>query len=251
MSKKETALQSKKLQGAAPAKEQEPAAQAAEAAVVDSVTDIAPEVETEATPKVEPEAAPEVESATTSEAKPINLVVLAYRGTEDLVRRLWEKFYGPEIKVISVDDADDLVHILEDAIAMPDVDKNFTVVPANLVPCAPVSWPELQVPRVDDRGNDMFTFWGRVPVCFDKDLLVDFLPAKDSLSAEQIARELTCLHTRPECVSHSYGNFYTKVLRATPCEAVVIEAMMRKRFIYASEAGWHAIADLLIQGLLK
>lgn len=233
MSKKQAALQDETLQGAAPAQAQEAAA---------------PEVKP--TGSEEKAADPEPEADPASEAAPVHIVVLAHPGTEPLVKRIWEKFYDLPLIVGTFQEGDTLRSVLENIMATPEVDKTFVVIPANLVPCAPVRWSELQTPRADDQGNGKLSFWGRVPVCFDKDVLVDFLPGNDTLSDEEFVKAYATGIRRPDLVSHSYGNFYTKVLRANPCESVVIEGLIRKRFIYANAAGWGAIRELLIKALL-
>lgn len=230
MAKSKNALQDETLQGAAPADGQVAAVASAEA----------PAVETAA----------QEEEAAAEDPEPLHLIVCADPGTEDLVKRIWEKFYDLPIRIVFFQEGQSLVHLLETVMVMEDVDKEFTVIPANLVPCAPVRWSELQTPRVDDQGGGKLCFWGRVPVCFNKDVLVDFLPANDDLPDEEFVKAYITGIRRPDLVSHSYGNFFTKVLRATPCEAVVIEGLVRKRFIYANAAGWNAITDLLTQALL-
>lgn len=236
MSKKQATLQEETLQGAAPAQEQETVAQ-------DPGADETGNAGEDADPGVsdiQPEA----------ERPPLHLIVCAYPGTEDLVKKIWEKFYDLPVQIMTFQEGESLIDILETAMVMPELDKVFAVIPANLVPCAPVRWSELQIPRVDDQGNGKISFWGRVPVCFNKDVLVDFLPYNDGVSGEEFVKRYVTGMMRPELVSHSYGNYYTKVLRANPCESVVIEGLMRKRFIYTNAAGWEAVKDLLIQALL-
>lgn len=230
MEKSKKALQDETLQGAAPAEGQVAAAASVEAPAV--------------------EAAAQEEEAPAEDPEPPHLIVCAYPGTEGLMKRIWEKFYDLPFQIVFFQEGQSLVHLLETVMVMEDVDKVFTVIPANLVPCAPVRWSELQTPRADDLGDGKITFWGRVPVCFNKDVLVDFLPANDTLSDEEFVKAYITGIQRPDLVSHSYGNFYTKVLRANPCESVVIEGLMRKRFIYANAAGWGAVTDLLTQALL-
>ena len=135
---------------------------------------------------------------------------------------------------------------------MNDVDRVFAVAPANLVPCAPISWDELQLPRVDVLQQNNVLYWGRVPVCFDKELLVDNLPVDDELGNESFVRAYvkSFYSGRPEQVSHSFGNYFVKVLRGTPCESVVIEGLMHKRYLYANAVGWAAVADLIEKALL-
>lgn len=182
--------------------------------------------------------------------EPIRLVVLAHPGTEALVERIWKKQFDLPFRVLPFRETDSLVSLLEDVMAMADVDRVFSIIPANLVPCAPVRWSDLQLPRADQVRDGVLLFWGRVPVCFNKDILVDFLPENGNLSDEEFVKRYLGDLLRPELVSHSYGNYFTKVLRGNPCEAVVIEGLMRKRFIYANAAGWAAVADLLTKALL-
>ena len=187
------------------------------------------------------------------EQKLTSLVVLAHPGSEPLVRSVWERFCDWPSLVLSWDGSVSLKQLLEDIMAdnlEEHIDLRFVVIPANLVPVAPVRWSELQTPFVDVDGNRR-TFWGRVPVTFDKMVLVDWLPEHDSLTDEEfVKRYVEQNGVRPLEVSHGSGNFYTKVLRANPCENLVIEAMIRKRFLYIGPAGWPAVEGL-IRKLLK
>ena len=227
MAKSKKALQEENLQGVAPVETQEAtSSEAAAGSAAEETGDLAPE--------------------------PLHLVVLAHPGTEGMMRRIWEKFYDLPFRVIPFQEHDSLISVLEDVMAMDDVDRVFAVVPANLVPLAPVRWSDLQLPRVDCLKPDNFLYWGRVPVCFDKEQLVDNLPECDDLEDESFVRAYvkTFYAGRPEQVSHSFGNYFTKVLRGTPCESIVIEGLMHKRFLYANAIGWTAIADLIQKALL-
>lgn len=231
MTKAKKDLQDENLQGTHSAEAQEGAPVAAETAE-------APAQEAEA----EEEAA----------ADPIRLIILAYPGTESLMSRVWAKNIDIPFRIIPYEEGDSLISILEAVIAMNDVDRVFAVAPANLVPCAPISWDELQLPRVDVLQQDNVLYWGRVPVCFDKELLVDNLPEKDELDDESFVRAYvkSFYSGRPEQVSHSFGNYIVKVLRGTPCESVVIEGLLHKRYLYANAVGWAAVADLIEKALL-
>lgn len=241
MSKGKKALQEENLQGASPVEAQEGAPVAAETAE-------APAQEAEA----EEEAAADPEAPAEEAADPIRLIILAYPGTESLMSRVWAKNIDAPFRIIPFEDGDSLISILEDVIAMNDVDRVFAVAPANLVPCAPISWDELQLPRVDVLQQDNVLYWGRVPVCFDKELLVDNLPVDEELDDESFVRAYvkSFYAGRPEQVSHSFGNYFVKVLRGTPCESVVIEGLMHKRYLYANAVGWAAVADLIEKALL-
>ena len=229
MTKSKKALQEENLQGTAPVdlKDAVPAA-------TEAIDEPAKEAEAE------------------EAADPIHLIVLAYPSTESLMSRVWAKYIDAPFRIIPFQEGDSLISILEDVIAMNDVDRVFSVIPANLVPCAPISWDELRLPRIDCLKQDSFLYWGRVPVCFDKELLVDNLPVSEELDDEAFVRAYVKMFNagRPEQVSHAFGNYFVKVLRGTPCESVVIEGLMHKRFLYANAVGWNAIADLITKALL-
>lgn len=241
MTKVKKALQEENPQGASPVEAQEGAPVAAEAPAQEA------KAEEEAAKDPAAPEAPAEESA-----DPIRLIILAYPGTESLISRVWAKDIDIPFRIIPFEEGDSLISILEDVIAMNDVDRVFAVAPANLVPCAPISWDELQLPRVDVLKQDNVMYWGRVPVCFDKELLVDNLPVDDELDDESFVRAYVKMFYagRPEQVSHSFGNYIVKVLRGTPCESVVIEGLMHKRFLYANAVGWAAVADLIEKALL-
>lgn len=256
MSKGKNALQEENLQGASPVEAQEGAPVAAE-----TIEAPAQEAEAEEEAAADPaapeapaagEAAAEPEAPAEEAADPIRLIILAYPGTESLMSRVWAKNIYAPFRIIPFEDGDSLISILEDVIAMNDVDRVFAVAPANLVPCAPISWDELQLPRVDVLQQDNVLYWGRVPVCFDKELLVDNLPVDEELDDESFVRAYvkSFYAGRPEQVSHSFGNYFVKVLRGTPCESVVIEGLMHKRYLYANAVGWAAVADLIEKALL-
>lgn len=256
MSKGKKDLQEENLQCASPVEAQEGAPVAAETAEAP-----AQEAEAEEEAAADPaapeapaagEAAAEPEAPAEEAADPIRLIILAYPGTESLMSRVWAKNIDAPFRIIPFEDGDSLISILEDVIAMNDVDRVFAVAPANLVPCAPISWDELQLPRVDVLQQDNVMYWGRVPVCFDKELLVDNLPVDEELDDESFARAYvkSFYAGRPEQVSHSFGNYFVKVLRGTPCESVVIEGLMHKRYLYANAVGWAAVADLIEKALL-
>ncbi len=197
-----------------------------------------------------PEAQPE-EPAKEEEPAKVSVIVLAHPGTEMLVKRIWEKHFHANVDVLTFPENASLKALLADVIAAPEFENMFVLVPANLVPVATVTLDSLMVARVDV-ANDQKRYWGRVPVSFTKDSLVDFLPDNEEKDDDDFVRGYLEAHgVRPAEVSHSFGNFYTKVLRGNPCENVVIEALIRKRFLYANQAGWSAIIGLLEKTLAE
>lgn len=230
------------LQNGAAAQEQ----QAPEAAV-EKAAEEEPEKEEEAAKEEEP--VKEEEAA--SQSPKISVIVLAHPGTEMLVKRIWEKYLPHTVDVLTFPEEASLKELLADIIAAPEFEDRFVLVPANLIPVAPVSLEDLMVARVDV-NKDQKRFWGRVPVFFSKDVLVDFLPENEELEDNDFVQEfLKAANVRPAEVAHSFGNFYTKVLRGNPCENVVIEALVRKRFLYANPVGWNAITGLLEKTLAE
>lgn len=184
--------------------------------------------------------------------KETSLIVLAYPGTEQLMKRIWEKHFQGTVNVLSFPEEEvSLKELLEDVMVSPEFGDTVVIVPANLTPVTTVTINDLMVARVDI-DKDQKRFWGRVPVTFKKGDLVDFLPENEELSEDEfVMKYLKENGVRPIEVAHSFGNFYSKVLRGNPCENSVIEAIVRKRFIYANQAGWNAIAGLLEKTLAE
>ena len=189
------------------------------------------------------------EDAPAEEAKEkeeISVIVLAHPGTELLVKRIWEKHFQGTVNVLSFSGEEILLQqLLEEVMVSPEFGQKVVIVPANLVPVTSVSLADILVARVDV-DKDKSRYWGRVPVTFDKEVLVDFLPENEELPEDDFVKKyLKETGVRPIEVSHSFGNFYSKVLRGNPCENFVIEAIIKKRFIYANPEGWTAITGLL------
>lgn len=210
----------------------------------------APEAQAEESAKEEEPAKEEIPAGMELSPK-VSVIVLAHPGTEMLVKRIWEKHFHANVDVLTFPENASLKELLADVIAAPEFKNVFVLVPANLVPVATVTLDSLMVERVDV-ANDQKRYWGRVPVSFTKDSLVDFLPENEEKADDDFVRKyLEAQGVRPAEVSHAFGNFYTKVLRGNPCENVVIEALIRKRFLYANQAGWSAIIGLLEKTLAE
>lgn len=203
------------------------------------VTSIIPEV-TETAVSVSASEAAAVDTRTER-----TVVVLAFAGTEEQMRNIWEVNCCEKI-VVKIYDGQSLTEILEEIIADNEVSNEFVLVPANLIPVRRTRYELLSLPFVDRFGKTS-SFWGRVPVKFGKEALAIFLPNNDSLPADDFVRKYI-RDVRDELaleVSHEFGNFYTKVLRSNPCENVIIEAFITKRFVYANEQGWPSVVALL------
>ncbi len=176
-----------------------------------------------------------------------SVVVLAFPGTLDEMRQVWAKFCSEDLHFREFPDGEALVETLAEVVADNKVASDFVLVPANLIPVRPVSWEELVIPTEDVSGAGV-TVWGRTPVRFDKDVLAELLPElSEKASGEEVVREYhkrTLSGIRHQ-VGHGFGNYYTKVLRADPCRHTLLEAFIRKHFVYSSAAGWPAVKDML------
>lgn len=180
-----------------------------------------------------------------------DLVVCAYEGTDGQLSKVWKKMTGVEPVVITVEPNADIRDILAGIIADNRVTDDFILVPANCVPCAKISMEELATPLVflDVQGNKVYG--ERLPKPFSKEKLVEMLPA-DGQTTEEFLKDYfkKNLH-RPIEAGFRFGNIVTPVYRANPCEHLVIEAFVRKKFVFATPQGYAAITHLIDQYLLN
>lgn len=198
--------------------------------------------------KADGTAAPEEDTAAARQAIPDSgtVAVLAFAGTEEKMKRIWETMYR-DGDVVVMQDPGSLQAVLEEAMALDRVSRRFVLVPANLVPTHPLSFAELSLPFVEERADRSRRHWGCVPVTFEKDRLVEFLPGTvGDEDDEQLAKAYSrAADIRPWLVGHGFGNFMSKVMRGNPCEHLLIEAWLTKRFVYASEGGWPPVERII------
>lgn len=174
------------------------------------------------------------------------LAVFAYKGTEDLVSALWKRFCSEPFIIVSQPENANIKTTLEEAFLNPYITKEFVLIPANFVPVGKVSFAELCCTYVMTGRNGEYYYNLRLPLSIDKEKMAAFLPENDALSdGDFIAKWVKETGSRPLEVSFFFGNFITPVLRGNPCRNVVIEALVRKKFVCANLAGWSAIEDLL------
>lgn len=189
---------------------------------------------------------------TDSAAKSYNLVVCAYEGTEAQMAKVWKKMTGVDPTVIAVSATAELRDILAGIIARNDVADEFVFVPANCVPCAPLTAAELSTPLVFVDVNDRRVYGERLPKPFTKEHLVDALAAESDITTEDwLKNYFKSWLTRPIEAGFRFGNLVTPVYRSNPCEHVVIEAFVRKKYIFATPGGYAAISALIDQYLLN
>jgi hypothetical protein len=196
-------------------------------------------------------AVPEAKAVAAVPAKK-NLVICAYPGTGEQLALVWSKMTGAELTTITVDERTSLRDTVARVVAMPEVADDFVLVPANCVPCSPLSLEELKGPFVfvDIYGKRHFA--DRLPVYLEKTLLVDDLAASEATDDETFMRDYHKRHLhRPIEGGFRFGNLVTPVYRGNPCENLVIEAFVRKKFVTASPIGYKAISNLVEQYLLR
>ena len=180
------------------------------------------------------------------------VVVLAYKGTEEQVKRVWEKMAVLPMVVLAYSDEEKLQDVLAKIVADESIADDFIFVPANVIPCKPVNLEELSVPYVYTTSRGERIYNSRVPMAFGKSKLVDLLAALDAKDDEEFIRVYYGHYRRyPIEVGFTFGNFITPVTRANPCEHGVMEALVRKRFISASAEGYKAISSLIEKTLLS
>lgn len=204
-----------------------------------------------ATKKTTKTVAQEVQVQEAAPVASVSVVVCAYPGTEELMQGLWDKFHKGGHLVLTVEKSAKTVDILAACLADNRVADTFTLLPPNIIPCAEVTDSVIggrfaYVTHNNERLHD-----SRVPLQADKAALVELFAAADSLtiSSEAFVQRMNGKHRLMD-VSFGFGNFVTPVLRANPCEHVVIEAMVRKFFLATSPEGFEAIRGLLEKRLL-
>ena len=194
----------------------------------------------------------QVPVAEAQEQETFDVVVCAYECTEDLMKRLWDKFHNGRHLIVPVKTDADTRAMLAEALADNRVAGRFTLLPPNVIPCTAIADSVLKgsyvyVTRNGERQQD-----SRLPINAEKEKLVELLAAGDSMEipSEEFIGRLNEGRRLME-VSFSSGNFVTPVLRGNPCENVVIEAFLKKFFVAASPEGFSAIASLAEKCFLK
>lgn len=213
-----------------------------------SKTNVQPEVsavvETVETQAVEQ---PVVENDTAD--KKAVIVILAYEEQMDIVRAAWDKACPCVVKtIISASEYDKVADAIPDILADETIADEFILVPATVIPCAPLRMEELHNPLVyvDGKGRKHYD---RLPVALSKDDLAEII-SSEGFTPDTLIETAGFAGSRAVEASFKEGNIVTPVLRANPCEHIVMEALIRKKYIIASREGLAAIIGLLKDTLL-
>lgn len=205
----------------------------------------------DAAPQSEPVNPVPVEQTGSTPPATTPLVVCAYPGTEQLVEDVWFRNGPTPFQLMPVDVETDLREILEACIADERIADEFVLVPANTIPCSKVTLKELVVPLVYIDGRQREQHNHRLPMHFHKESLVEYL-TESNTTGEAFAKGYTERYrTRPVQVSFAFGNYVTPVLRPNPCENVVLEAFIKRKFVIANPTGFAAIESIIRSTLLK
>lgn len=185
-----------------------------------------------------------ISSETETHNKP-NVIVCVYPEHEDIMEKMWRQNYSGDILFRTVKPEYNLKELLAELIADVEIADDFVLLQPDTVPCASVSLDELRSPVVYITATGVKKYDEKMPMVISKDTIVPLL-ADDKMSSEDIVRNLLKAGTRPLEVGFSFGNYVTPVRRGNPCEHIVIEALVRKKFIIASLEGFDAIRHLLL-----
>lgn len=174
------------------------------------------------------------------------VVLSVFPGTGERMRRLWERAL-PEGVTVCVLEEPDPRRALAEAVANLEVADRFIFVGANTFPTHSISLEELRMPLVYVRKDGSRSYCHALPTTMDKAAVVEIVTDEsfDDVSDEAMFESLVPEGKLPIEVGFSFGNFVTPVLRGNPCEHVVIEAFLRKKYIHASSEGWQAIEALI------
>lgn len=205
------------------------------------------------------QAAQEQEEQPAEQAVPkYDIIVCAYPGTEDKMAALWKRALGDkEFLIVTAGPAvsgetpvetvaEELTSLAETLIADNRVADEFVLVAPNTFPTHKLSPADIATPvvYVDAKGNR--TYAHRLPQIHSKEILTTLLAEKEFWDSEEFARRVVLASDRfPIEVGMSFGNYVSNVLRATPCESKVIEALIKKKFISCNPDGWRGIQGVV------
>lgn len=219
-------MEKKEFQDAAPVPESGPGQQSAAVAVQD-------------------------ESVAVQDAGMESVIVFCYPGTVGYMQRIYDKFYEGKVRYVVMDREENIGMILAGIVADETIADNFVIMLPNCVPCAGITDADLYQSVVYVNNSGSRTLLHGLPMPFRKDVLVSVFEEMPGVSPAEYDQEKFLemynrkAGVRPVEVGFSFGNYVTPVKRAVPCESVVLEALIRKKFLTCSLQGFNAIIDIL------
>jgi len=195
---------------------------------------------------------PVVEQATGEQHH--SVVVLAYEGTEDRMRALWEKNYKGTFEIRTVEPGYKLLYILAEILADRSIEDEFILVQANTFPVCSTPEEILRIPVVYINAKQETVYNHRLPMRLNKAKLTELLGEIHEESAfepERFLKKAVEDNGRPIQVSHHFGNYFLQVVSADPCRHKAIEGFVLRRFIGATPTGWNGILSVIDEYLKK
>lgn len=178
----------------------------------------------------------------------VSLVIMAFPGTEELMQKLWERALGDDLGNLSLlvrtADGCNLSQQAAQLLADDEVAEEFILVPANTFPTRHIERAELRIPVVYVRKDGVQEFDHRLPKLMTKELVTEILSQGVEDPETFAASVINAPGSLPLQVGMSFGNYITQVLRGDPCQNMIIEALIGKKYIAANEAGWPAVEEV-------
>lgn len=183
------------------------------------------------------------------------VVVMCYKGTMDVMKKIWKKHLQDSVNFIfrEIEKNNEAV-VLSSLVSLltdKEVPAAFFFVPANVIPCSETDLHTLLLPVVYVKKSGERAYNSNLPMFVEKEALMEILQELDDQLGKTADKDIDELvmkaylernATRPVEVSHNFGNFVTLVARANPCTHTVIEGFLRKKFVtVTSPEGFNAI----------
>ena len=177
------------------------------------------------------------------------VVVLAFEGSEDRMKALWEKNFQGVFKTVSVKPGYSILDVLAGILADNTIEKEFVLVQANTFPVTETTIDFLKLPFVYVNARGAHVFDNRLPAVLDKETVAGYLEGVKSeadFSPEDCFKNaMESNGRRPLEASHHFGNVMLQVISASPCRYKVIEGMITKHYICAGPEGWNGIVSIV------
>ena len=174
------------------------------------------------------------------------VVVAAYPGTEDLMEQVWKKFLGHGSFIVVSLNTDDMLTALAQLAENADIEDDFILIPSNTFPTASISSRELYTPLVYVDKSGKLHYEHRLPHRFTKAFIREYIDGHSLPTADELCKlQLEAFGSRPVEAAFAFGNYICPVLRGNPCEHLVLEAFLRKKYVACSKEGFKAIEDLV------
>lgn len=198
---------------------------------------------------------PEVQENEPEDITINTVVVMCYKGTMDVMKKIWKKHLQDSVNIIfrEIEKNNEAV-VLSSLVGLltdKEVPAAFFFVPANVIPCSETDIHTLLLPVVYVKKSGERAYNSNLPMFVEKEALMEILQELDDQLGKTADKDIDELvmkaylernATRPVEVSHNFGNFVTLVARANPCTHTVIEGFLRKKFVtVTSPEGFNAI----------